>query len=261
MGMPKSKSQPLESPKRWTLRSALLVSVLYLVLGLALFSWLARVDNEHYPYGDSCTHNLMILFLSFEMFADDHDGVFPELSPTPGVLAVREAPDYPGIHPEYLTDLSMLSCPVVGSRRPTERWFWKDPPPPPPSFNTASNDESYLYLGYAIPDQATLEQFAVAYRARIAAGKPFDEDLSTMGDGGISLEIPRLRKDIPGITDTNEALSKIPVFIERPLAHIPGGSNVLYADGHVEFIKMNAKWPVTEEAMAVLLKLDALGKP
>ena len=99
----------------------------------------------------------------------------------------------------------------------------------------------------------------MAYRARIAAGKPFDKDLRTTSDGGISLEIPRLRKDIPGITDTKEALSKIPVFIERPLAHFPGGSNVLYADGHVEFVKMNAKWPVTEESMAVLLELDALG--
>ncbi len=24
--------------------------------------------------------------------------------------------------------------------------------------------------------------------------------------------------------------------------HIPGGSNVLYMDGHVEFVKYNAKW-------------------
>lgn len=232
---------------------------MYLLLGLALFSWLARVDNEYYPYGDSCPHNLKVLFLAFEMYSDNHDDVFPELSPTPGVLAVREDPEYSGIHPDYLADLYCLTCPNVGTSRPPERWFWEEPPPPPPSFNTVSNDQSYLYLGYAIPDQATLEQFAAAYRARIAAGRPFDKDLRTTSDGGISLEIPRLRKDIPGITDTKEALSKIPVFIERPLAHIPGGSNVLYADGHVEFIKMNAKWPVTEEAMAVLLELDALG--
>jgi len=26
--------------------------------------------------------------------------------------------------------------------------------------------------------------------------------------------------------------------------HVPGGSNVMYMDGHVEFVRLNAKWPV-----------------
>ena len=33
--------------------------------------------------------------------------------------------------------------------------------------------------------------------------------------------------------------------------HVPGGSNVLYLDGHVEFIKFPAKWPINKAFAAV----------
>ncbi len=92
-------------------------------------------------------------------------------------------------------------------------------------------------------------------------GKPFDKDLSAVSDDGTTLQIPRLRVGIPGITDTNEAQYTIPVFIERfPKGHIPGGANVAFLDGHVEWIKWGTKWPMTPEAMEVLLALDGLGE-
>lgn len=43
--------------------------------------------------------------------------------------------------------------------------------------------------------------------------------------------------------------------------HLPGGSNVLYLDGHVEFVKYKAKWPVNAQ-MAIMQSEyfgDALG--
>jgi prepilin-type processing-associated H-X9-DG protein len=77
---------------------------------------------------------------------------------------------------------------------------------------------------------------------------------------GETLVIPRLRKGIAGVTDTDEAQSAIPVFVERyPIGHIPNGGSVVYLDGHVEYIKWGTKWPMTPEAMDVLLALDTLG--
>lgn len=261
--MDTSESQPESTVRRerWPRRSICLLTVLYLLLGLALFSWLARVENEYVTTGDSCQNNLKVLCqFVFTLYADDQGGVFPELFPRPGVLTVREDQKYPGVYPEYLTDLTILRCPNMNLGRPRSRWFWEAPPPSPPPLNTASNDECYLYLGYVIPDQLILERFSEVYRAHIAAGKPFAEDLSAASEDGAPLRIPRLRRGISGITDAEATQSAIPVLIERyPNGHIPDGSNVVYLDGHVDFIKWGAKWPVTPEAMDVLLALDALG--
>lgn len=259
MDISENKPESTVRPERWSRRTIGLLSVLYLLLGLALFSWLARLENEEIPTGYSCPNNLKQLGLVVLMYADDHGDLYPELSPNPGMLAFREDPDYPGVYPEYLTDLTILRCPNLNTERPRYRWFWEAPPPSPAPLDTASNDESYLYLGYIIPDQEALEHSAAAYRARIAAGKPFDDDLLVTSDDGASSAIPRLRDGTPGITDTDEGLSRIPLIVERyPNGHIPDGGNVLYADGHVEFIKWGAKWPMTPEAMEVLLALDGL---
>lgn len=256
-----SHQEPTVEPERWSRRSILLLSVLYLFLGLALFSWLARVENEEILTGNSCPNNLKQLGLVVRMYANDHGYFYPELSPNPGMLAFREDQEYPGVYPEYLTDLTILRCPNLNTERPRYRLFWEAPPPSPAPLDTASNDESYLYLGYVIPDQETLEHFAAAYRARIASGKTFDEDLIVTSDGGTSLRIPRLRTEIPSVTDSKEAQYTIPVFIERfPKGHIPGGANVAFLDGHVEWIKWGEKWPMTPEAMEVLLALDGLGE-
>jgi len=260
MDTSESHPEPTVQSKRWSRRTIGLLSVLYLLLGLALFSWLARVENEEVPTGNSCNNNLKQLGLIVRMYANDHGDKYPELSPRTGVLAPRQDQEYPGVYPEYLSDLTILRCPNMNTDRPRSRWFWEAPPPSPAPLDTASNDECYLYLGYAIPDQETLERFAAAYRARIAGGRPFDEDLSAVNDDGVALRIPRLRKDIPGITDTEEAQSTIPVFVERfPKGHLPGGANVAYLDGHVDWIRWGEKWPMTPEAMDVLLALDALG--
>ncbi|MCX5769432.1 MAG: DUF1559 domain-containing protein [Candidatus Hydrogenedentes bacterium] len=92
--------------------------------------------------------------------------------------------------------------------------------------------------------------------AKMAADVPasFDEDL----DG----DVYRLREGIERffITDINNpaasALAQSEVSVssdwissdvsdENGFNHIPGGCNVLYMDGHVEFIKYPGEWPVS----------------
>lgn len=78
----------------------------------------------------------------------------------------------------------------------------------------------------------------------------------------LSLKVPRLREGIAKslITDafnaaaTSESESAIWVMMDRVSTdlgtesnHKAGGANVLYLDGHVEWIKYGAKWPADEK--------------
>ena len=81
------------------------------------------------------------------------------------------------------------------------------------------------------------------------------------GNGG-SDTIYRLRDGIERflITDINnpaasaEAQSSIPVMFDsvttdaRSYNHVPRGANVLYLDGHVEFLKYPSEYPVDEDS-------------
>ena len=50
--------------------------------------------------------------------------------------------------------------------------------------------------------------------------------------------------------------STIPVMIEIPNTHIPSGGNVLFLDGHVEFMKMGGEFPMTPAFTAALASID-----
>jgi len=51
----------------------------------------------------------------------------------------------------------------------------------------------------------------------------------------------------------NKAASEIPVMWDHltreiiSFAHLPGGINVLYMDGHVDFLRYPSKFPATED--------------
>jgi prepilin-type processing-associated H-X9-DG protein len=89
-------------------------------------------------------------------------------------------------------------------------------------------------------------------------------------DASETVNIYRLREGIERffITDINNpaasamAQSEIAISFDNTSAdasvfnHVPGGSNVLYMDGHVEFIKFPGEHPVTR-AFAVLVDIAA----
>jgi len=51
----------------------------------------------------------------------------------------------------------------------------------------------------------------------------------------------------------------IPLLIEKPDQHPDFGCHVLFLDGHYERIMTGDRWPVTDEALTILKKLDAVG--
>ena len=217
-----------------------------LFVGVAFFP-LDFYPKEAIKSNANCQSHLRKLGISVKMFTNESEQqAFPPLSSQRGqFMFAHRDPRARLVYPEYLSDLDMLYCPGAD---PTPAWGNL-------TAEVALDDQSYFYLGYRITNQDELVAFAQAYREKIAMDGGLDGDLTAAG-----ITIRRLndsdRYSAPG---DRGAPSHIPVLIERPHTHFGDGSNVLYADGHVELIKMGAKWPVTEEAMAVLMELDGLG--
>ena len=119
-----------------------------------------------------------------------------------------------------------------------------DPNPPDPNEEYLTPGFVIDYLRFLQPPTDLTEQ-----------AKLVDSDIEE--DGGTHLY--RLREGIERflITDINNPAastvgqSAIAVLFDKvsitvdEFNHIPGGSNVLYMDGHVEFLKYPSEWPVT----------------
>jgi prepilin-type N-terminal cleavage/methylation domain-containing protein/prepilin-type processing-associated H-X9-DG protein len=188
------------------------------------------------------------------------------------------------LYPEYLTDVNVLICPSDASDW-KDGWYVGDDPSTGSIAPCEINSSSYNYWGWALSDDlifanpttgpelltvtvgdlnladaGVLDFFTfitTAPKAEADAGK-FDEDF-----GGIY----RLREGIERffISDINNAAasskgqSEIWVMWDDVSAadvsamnHVPGGCNVLYMDGHVEFIKYGGETPVSTGMVQVL---------
>jgi prepilin-type processing-associated H-X9-DG protein len=103
-----------------------------------------------------------------------------------------------------------------------------------------------------------------------AARAEVDQDLSFTNDSGAGVTIYRLREgierffisDINNAAATNKAQSEIAVQFDTIstdvsfYSHIPGGANVLFMDGHVEFLKYPSDHPASR-AWAGLMSVFA----
>ncbi len=209
----------------------------------------ARASNKDARERASCANNLKQLGLVFKMFSNEsRGGRFPGLDPRAGNLmfTMKE------VYPEYLTDPNIMKCPANKDLQQADR-----------SKDSWSFDNSdYWYLGHAVNDEVLGLAFIEAYHKAADQGEPLDQDFK--GDSS-SQSIYRLREGIERffITDINNpagsamAQSRIPVLIERPGNH-SGGANVLFLDGHVEYIKYPGRFPMTEAFIRSLRSLDDL---
>ena len=184
----------------------------------------------------SCSNNLKQMDLVFKMYANEHNGKFPQVDDREGNLMVEGDE----IFPEYVTDLNVLRCPNEPGERPT----------------TADDvsDDSYFYLGWAIATEkeglALLDMYESLEPAERDKDLPLDPSRSS---GGLE-KVYRLREGIERffITDINnpsassDAQERIPLMWERPGHHEPDGGNVLFMDGHVEYLRYPSRFPMTE---------------
>ena len=191
------------------------------------------------------------------------------------------APKGRSFYPEYLSDMNPFICPSAAKAGETPPWFFMCDPGGSgalvPTLNDAVNAVridwfTYDYAGYAFTrDALPYEDIDVWFGdvgfglqdPPVGGGEAFlDQDLELSEPIGPrqTTTLYRLREGIERffITDINNAAgssvaqSDIVVFWDVPSAnasefnHVPGGCNVGYMDGHVEFIRYPGEFPVCE---------------
>jgi len=194
---------------------------------------------------------------------------------------IRGAFDWPAVYPDYLSDSSVNVCPSdPDGEKVLEGGRWHEDitgdgvgDPDGPFDPCAVTAESYIYIAWAVTDdelnggQQALNDFLlgaaeVIFRRIDEGPEVYEEDLTGPVSGRT---IFRLREGIERflITDINnpgagaESQSDIFVMFDtistrvEDFNHVPGGANVLFFDGHVEFIRFPGEFPVNEDFAVV----------
>jgi prepilin-type processing-associated H-X9-DG protein len=211
----------------------------------------------------ACANNLKQMGLITRMYANENKGRFPTIDNVKGNL-IFEGDQ---VYPEYLTDVGVLVCPSN-----PDDYSVRD------TLAESISSKSYVYLGWAVTSER--EGLAALDAYRRASESELDMDLSVPegeGNAGGS-RILRLSEDIgrriinvksfdSTRRDRNESrdpvraisgYSSIPIMWEWPSSHVPAGANVLYLDGHVEFIRYPGKFPMTEAFIEELRSFEPI---
>jgi prepilin-type N-terminal cleavage/methylation domain-containing protein/prepilin-type processing-associated H-X9-DG protein len=202
--------------------------------------------------------------------------------------------DGPSTYPEYLNDLTVTVCPsdddkitMSSSVNPSDGANAYGS-----YFRQCDNgtriprlpDISYWYFGWALNDDVFNTDTIIAMFVNVAGyGNPamtiaqmvsnYSSPFTGKTDDGVSVTILPLKEGIERffVTDINnpaasaKAQTTIPTIFDKiapsPQAynHIPGGANVLYMDGHVEFCRYpDPEYPASKEATDTWIEIYGL---
>ncbi len=279
-------------PSGFTLIELLVVVGIIGLLASILMPSLARAREA--ARRAVCGSNLRQIGMCLQMYADEADGRYPPLQPTgkPGCLPPLEFSPLTfkgdAIYPEYLAEARVLVCPSdLDGNQQFDSGRWREMFAPPDHRNIKPcmfDDLSYHYVPWVIRspwvwDDALMDYdqgFVLAFQdvlRKSAAGLAALPTWSFTDENQREHQIMPLHQGVARfmITDINAPASgfvgesALPVFFDQlsvvvtDFNHVPGGTNVLYLDGHVSY----AKYPDVEHyfttrawAMAVPMLRD-----
>jgi prepilin-type processing-associated H-X9-DG protein len=190
--------------------------------------------------------------LVFKMYAHEQDGQYPPLTPYKDVWMV----DLERLYPDFITDLTVLVRQDLPDSHELMQELEQLAPESPVNWEriTRIAARSYTYINWVVLNDSEAEELKLGYM-RLG-----NEDLDTDFRSG-NRTFHHLRDGIERvmITDINNpaasatAQSEIPVMFEtvrrEPHPHSRRkihGYNVLYLDGHVEFVNYGERFPATK---------------
>lgn len=247
-------------------------------LCMALKMYAGESPGELYPP--------LMRFTSVDSLPNGEESyVAPCALPNPPRLGgqVQGTFDWPAVFPAYIADVRKNVCPSDSVGRlliETGRWNLdedgdKKGDPGGTIDPCAITSESYAYFAWAVPSGNTdliegllvvddfIRGMASIFERRLAEGpEVFDENIKQfMGAQPVFRTregIERfLIRDINDAAASAKAQSLIPLLTDHvsikvePFNHVPGGANVAFLDGHVEFIRYPGRFPVSPEYAAV----------
>ena len=207
--------------------------------------------------------NMKRLGLIFKMYANENEGErFPDLS------AVQDAwsPDITPLYSKYMTDPQVLISEAHPERKALLKALQKALKQPEPDFRAAERlvGESFGYLGYTVKNEA---EFLALRKAKDAGALPAGDSGITVPESGDSVFPLRegierfLITDINNPAGSSQAQSTIPIVVDiapwkyKKSVERYRGANVLFMDGHVEFVRYGT-FPVVDSVLNALSGIE-----